>query len=64
MAKAFEEFDDFFKQSAKAAKTFVRGSTINPNASGTYTVCVVCGWVGVSGCVFECGCASDDSSLG
>ena len=36
MAKAFEEFDDFFKQSSKSAKTFVRGSTINPNASGGY----------------------------
>ena len=34
MAKAFEEFDDFFKQSSKSSKTFVRGNTINPNASG------------------------------
>ena len=34
MAKAFEEFDEFFKQSSKSAKAFVRGNTINPNASG------------------------------
>ena len=34
MAKAFEEFDEFFRQSSKSAKAFVRGNTINPNASG------------------------------
>ena len=34
MAKAFEEFDSFFKTSSKTAKTFVRGDTINPSPSG------------------------------
>ena len=43
MAKAFEEFDDFFKQSSKSAKTFVRGNTINPDASGTTLSLTVCG---------------------
>ena len=44
VAKAFEEFDDFFKQSSKSAKTFVRGNTINPDASGTTLSLSHCVW--------------------
>ena len=34
MAKAFEEFDSFFKTTSKTSKAFVRGDVINPNAGG------------------------------
>ena len=47
-AQVFEQFVASFEGSGKTGKTFVRGSTVNPDASG---VCVC-----VCVCVIVCAC--------
>ena len=53
-AQVFEQFVASFEGPGKTGKTFVRGSTINPESSSSECVCVCVG--GGGGCMRVCAC--------